>query len=95
MQGATAPEQTGFHAVAGELADTVRALELVAGVLLRHVHSHGNELLLGDDECLDPTDRLIAVAACLADLHCALGRADRAASAVWSQVEHIAAAEAS
>jgi hypothetical protein len=85
--GAAEPD---FHELAGELLDTVRALELVAAVLLRQVHGYGDGLVFCDDEGQDPTDRLIAVAASLADLHCALGRADRAASGLWSQVGHIA-----
>lgn len=87
MQGCSAPEQPGFEYLAGELADTVRALELVAGVLLRQVHASGEELL--HDDGTDRTERLITVAACLADLHCALGRADRVAGVLWSEVAHL------
>lgn len=85
-----AADEPGFHDLAGEVLDTVRALELVVGVLLRQVHAYGDGLVFCDDEGQNPTERLIAVAACLADLHCALGRADRAASGLWSQVGHIA-----
>jgi hypothetical protein len=46
-------------------------------------------VLLRDDEGGDPAERLVAVAAQLSDLQCALVRADRMASGVCAEVEHL------
>jgi hypothetical protein len=86
-QGANVPEQHGFHVLAGELVDTVRALDLVAGVLLKQVHSHGDQLVADDKKSIE---RLVSMAGLLADLHAALDRAGAAASGFCTQLGPIA-----
>jgi hypothetical protein len=89
-QRVATPDHDDVNALADELVDTLRALELVSGVLLRRVHGYDQALRLSDDEGQDPAQRLVAAAAFLADLTSALDRADRAASGFSSQIAHIA-----
>jgi hypothetical protein len=37
-QGTAIPDEPDFHSLTGEVIDTLRALQLVAGQLLRQVH---------------------------------------------------------
>jgi hypothetical protein len=88
-QGTAIPDEPDFQPLTNEIVETLRALQLVAGQLLRQVHGYGITVRVLDDEDSDPAKRLVAVAAQLSDLHCALVRADRMASGVCAEVEHL------
>lgn len=89
-QRVATPDHDDVNALADELVDTLRVLELVSGVLLRRIHGYDRAPSLRDDEGQDPAQRLVAAAGFLADLANALDHADRAASGFSSQIAHIA-----
>jgi hypothetical protein len=84
------PEHADFHALAGELVVTLRALSSLAGVLGVQVADYGEGRVLRDDASADPAARLAEAVQLLAAVRRDLDRAERAANNLWSAVSHIA-----
>lgn len=84
------PDHGEFYAIAGELVDTLRSLESLAGVLSRQVGAYGEGRLLRDDEGQDLGWRLGSALEALATARECLIGAERRVNRFWSAVGHIA-----
>ncbi|MGI8814873.1 MAG: hypothetical protein ACR2G2_06175 [Pseudonocardia sp.] len=82
-----------FYALAGELVDTVRALESLVEVLGRQVSGYGEGRVLRDDQARDPGARLTVAVALLWQTRESLAAAKQTANRFWSEIGHIAAVE--
>jgi hypothetical protein len=89
------PDHSDFYALAGEMVETLRMLDAVAGVLARHVggyhagHGDGAGREVYDDEGANPAHRLRAAVLALAETRHGLAGAERAANRFWSAIGHI------
>lgn len=88
-QLAAAPDHADFYALAGEMVQTLRALDSLAGVVVRQVMGYGAGRAIYDDEGNNPAHRLRSAALALAEVRDGLGRAERAANQFWSAIGHI------
>ena len=89
-QRVAAPDHADFYAVAGELVETLHALQDVASVLRRQVAGYGEGRRVYDDSAtVDPALRLATAADRLELLRVALDPACEHANAFWSQIGHI------
>lgn len=83
------PDHTEFYALTGELVDTLRAIEDLAGVLARQVNSYADGRRLYDDEGVDLRTRLRSAGLRLAELRQHAAAGERAANEFWSAISHI------
>ena len=88
-QTSAAPDHGDFYALAGDLVETLRALDTVAGVLASQATSYGASRQVYDDEDANPAHRLRAAVLALAETRHGLARAERAANQFWSAIGHI------
>ena len=88
-QLAATPDHADFYALAGDLVETLRALDTVAGVLASQATSYGASRQVYDDEDANPAHRLRAAVLALAETRHGLARAERAANQFWSAIGHI------
>ena len=94
QRGAT-PDHGDFYALAGEMVDTLRCLDSLAGVLVGQVAGYraaprgetGREVY--DDEGGKPADRLRAAVLALIETRDELSQAERAANRFFSAIGHI------
>jgi hypothetical protein len=84
------PGHEDFYALAGELVDTLRSLESLAGVLARQVAGYGEGRVLRDDEGRDPAVRLVDAAWQARELLAELIAAEWTANRFWSEIGHVA-----
>jgi hypothetical protein len=89
-QQSAVPDHGDFYGLAGEMVDTLRALESLADLLDRQVAGYGQNRLLRDDEGLDPALRITQASDLACRVRELLGGAERAANQFWSAVGHIA-----
>jgi hypothetical protein len=89
-QGSSTPDHGAFYALAGELVDTLRAVESLVGLLTRQVATYGEGRVLRDDTGGDPAVRLLASAGDLDSIRVLVAGAERSANRFWSQIGHIA-----
>lgn len=89
VQRSAEPDHAEFYALAGELVDTLRAIEQLAGVLMRQVNDYGAGRRLYDDQCANPRARLRAAGLRLAELRQHAAAAEQAANEFWSAISHI------
>jgi hypothetical protein len=90
VQRSAEPDHAEFYALAGELVDTLRAIEALGGVPARQVDGYGAGRRLYDDEGGDPRARLRTAGSHLAELRRLAAAAERAANDFWSAISHIA-----
>jgi hypothetical protein len=83
------PDHADFYALAGEVVQTLRALEGFARLLADQVLAYGAGRRLYDDEGGDPADRLADATADLTALRDHVDAAERDADAFWSAIGHI------
>jgi hypothetical protein len=95
-QLAATSDHGDFYALAGEVVETLRCLESLAGLLTNQVASYGRGRTLRDDEAgHDPTERLAVASSWAGHLRHCCQQAERAANQFWSEVGHIAVEESS
>jgi hypothetical protein len=83
-------DHADFYALAGEIVDTLRAMETLTAVVLRsQVAAYGQGRALYDDEGADPAVRLAKAAAQVAATGQHLTDAQRSANRFWSAIGHI------
>jgi hypothetical protein len=82
-------DHADFYAHAGEVVQTLRALEELARLLAQQVLGYQVGRRLYDDEGGDPADRLADAAADLAALRDHVDAAERDANAFWSAIGHV------
>jgi len=78
-----------FYALAGELVETLRVFDGLAGVLAGQVAAYGGGRAVYDDEGANPTHRLRSAVLALAEARHHLAAAERAVNRFWSQIGHI------
>jgi hypothetical protein len=88
-QQSAAPDHADFYALAGHVVETLRALDGLAGVLVRQTAGYGAGREVYDDEGANPAHRLRSAVLALAEARQELATADRAANRFWSAVGHI------
>lgn len=94
IQQTARPDHSGFYPLAGELADTLRCLDSLVGLLAGQVAAYpGTVASVGarvyDDEGAVPQHRLRSAVLALAETRHALTTAERAANRFWSAISHI------
>jgi hypothetical protein len=63
VQTSAEPDHADFYALAGEMVDTLSAIESLAGVLTRQVARYGDGRAIYDDtRTVDPRERLMTAA---------------------------------
>jgi hypothetical protein len=94
VQRSSCPDHSDFYALAGEMVDTLRALDSLTGLLARQTADYpacvtraGGQLY--DDENANPVHRLRSAVLALAETRQALSGAERAANRYWSAISHI------
>ncbi|MBN9100517.1 MAG: hypothetical protein J0I49_20725 [Pseudonocardia sp.] len=88
-QLAAIPDHADFYALAGEMVETLRVLDSLAGVMARQVMSYGTGRAVYDDAGSDPAHRLRSAVLALAEVRDGLARAERAANQFWSAIGHV------
>jgi hypothetical protein len=84
------PDHSDFYAIAGEMVQTLVALQGTADVLRRQVESYAEGRAVYDDSGqVKPRLRLAEAAGCLLLTRDALGAAAKRANAFWSAIGHI------
>jgi len=89
VQQSAEPDHSEFYALAGELVDTLRAIEALAGVLVRQVNGYADGRRLYDDQGADPPARLRTAGLHAAELRQHAAAGERAANEFWSAISHI------
>ena len=84
------PDHGDFYALAGELVDTLRSLEALAGLLARQVATYGQGRVLRDDEGVDPAWRIAHAAELAGRVRDLVAGSERLANQFWSEVGHVA-----
>jgi hypothetical protein len=87
--GAAQLDHGDMYELGGELSETLRAIEEVAGVLSQRVGSYHLGRDLRDDEDEDPTVRLGLAADALGAAGIGFTEADDAVRRFWSAIGHI------
>jgi hypothetical protein len=88
-QLAAAPDHADFYALAGEMVETLRVLDSLAGVVARQVIGYGTGRAVYDDAGSDPAHRLRSAVLALAEVRDGLARVERAANQFWSAIGHV------
>lgn len=88
QQSAT-PNHADLYALAGDLVDTLRALNVVAGLLARQTAGYATGREVNDDEGANPAHRLRAAVLALAETRHGIALAERGANQFWSAIGHI------
>ncbi|MGD9525318.1 hypothetical protein [Pseudonocardia sp.] len=89
-QRMTAPDHSDFYALAGELVDTLRAVEALAAVLAQQVAGYAAGRPVYDDSgVIEPRTRLRAGVLALAELRHGVAEGERAVNAFWNAISHI------
>jgi len=88
-QQSAEPDHAEFYALAGELVETLRAIEALAGVLSHQVNGYAAGRRLYDDAGGDPRARLRTAGLHLAELRGHAAAGERAANGFWSAISHI------
>jgi hypothetical protein len=88
-QRSATPDHADFYSLAGEMAETLRVLDSLVGVLVGQVAGYGNGRAVYDDEGANPAHRLRSAVLALAETRDELAQAERAANRFWSAIGHI------
>lgn len=93
-QRSAVADHADLYALAGELVDTLRCLDSLAGLLAgQTAHYPGTVTAAGgelyDDENANPAHRLRSAVLALAETRQALSGAERAVNRYWSAISHI------
>lgn len=88
------PDHADFYALAGELVDTLRALDALAGLLAGQTADYPGTVTaagghVDDDEWAPAGHRIRSAVLALAETRQALSAAERAAGTYWSAISHV------
>lgn len=94
VQRSATADHGDFYVLAGELVDTLRCLDSLAGLLTGQTADYPGTVTttggqLYDDENANPGHRLRSAVLALAETRQALSSAERAANRYWSAISHI------
>jgi hypothetical protein len=88
-QRPASPDHTDFYALAGEMVETLRVLDSLAGLMSGQVAGYSNGRDVYDDDGGTPAHRLRAAVLALAETRHGIAVAERAANRFWSAIGHI------